>query len=207
MADVRDGAESNKPWIVAPMPADKGPVVIEMLDEPAQWGPSGSTDAVSARGVDLFSTWLVSSLVKEPRSLDDVEILYHWDWTIDWTKKSCTVDGAGRGRGTNSPVFVGEGARKRYNDFLQHPPDASDDDERFSEGLAHLQAGVANKVATTELQGTLSDLRSLWKGLDADTRKHFRGSVIGVLDEYCMTFESRRPSQAALGDEFGFKGL
>jgi hypothetical protein len=207
MANVRDGAEANAPWIVPPIAAGNGPVVIEMKDEPAQWGPSGSTDVVSARGVDLFSTWLVSTSVATPRSLDDVQILYHWDWTIDWTKKRCAVDGAGGGLGGYRPVFVGEGARKRYNDFLQNPPAASDDDERFSEGLAHLKAGVANKVATAELDDTMSDLERLWPGLDADTQEHFRGSLITVLDEYCMKYQARRPAQAALGGEFGFKGL
>jgi hypothetical protein len=124
LVNARDGQDSQAPWMVAPEDAVNRSVVITMNDEPGQWTRDTPTaPVITAQGTDVFTTWLVSTVNPNPAAANDVQFLYYWDWTIDWTNNSCTVTGSGPGQGGNTPVFAGgTGARSQYNTFLINNP-------------------------------------------------------------------------------------
>lgn len=210
MANCRDGAEPDAPWMVRPVDAVGRPVLVKMNDEPGQWAVKGG-GTVSATGADLFSTWLVATTVERPTRVEDVQILYHWDWQINWAAKSCSVTGAGPGQGSHSPVLIGEGARKRYNDFLRGLSGGSPT-SGYQTAIAQLREGLKGPNLETSVDPKLlseivDNMRTAWNSMSPDERKSLRKDTLKVLDEYMMRVQRRRPAQANLGQELGFKSL
>jgi hypothetical protein len=212
MAGVRDGDEKQAPWMVPPQPAYKRPVMIEMKDEPGQWSPEGGDD-ISAEGVDIFTTWLVSTTENSPGGNEDVQFLYHWDWKIDWSGKSCVITGSGPGQGSNSPVFEGMGARWLYNSFLQHGAATNEKPAYiYDRALKQMTEGVKGPNLDTDvnpamLKEILSEMKVNWNQLSESKQDYFRDDTLAALEEYMMRVQRRRPAQRYLGEELGFANL
>jgi hypothetical protein len=73
--------------------------------------------------------------------------------------------------------------------------------------VGRLRAGLRDRSDQRALRGIIGEASRAWTGLSSGDRALARREVIGALDEFCMQVEHRRPSQAALGDTFGFPGL
>ncbi len=211
MSNVRDGAEENAPWMVPPKPAT-GPVLLEMLDEPGQYGLPDEAE-VSAVGTDVFTTWLVSTTKDTPMSEGQVQFLYHWNWKVDWTGKACQILSAGPGRGSNQPTFEGTGARKLYNNFLKYGGSGfSRPHQKFQEAAHQLKEGLKGPNLDTDvdpklLKDALTEMQDAWNNMDEIKQEKHRFLVLEVLDEYMLRIHRRRPAQRYLGEELGFKGL
>jgi hypothetical protein len=210
MANCRDGSEDKAPWMVQPVNATGRPVAVTMSDEPGQWANQGG-GTVSATGADLFSTWLVATTVDTPKEVGEVQILYHWDWQIDWAAKSCSVTDAGPGLGSHSPALTGLGARRRYNDFLQSGQAGGTLKSRYETSIAQLREGLKGPDQDTSVDPALlteivDSMRTSWNRMTPWQRKPLSSDTIEVLQAYATRVQ-HLPAGSNLAQEMGFDKL
>ena len=96
----------------------------------------------------------------------------------------------------------GEGARKRYNDFLRSggQPGASPTSQ-YQTAIAQLREGLKGPNLETSVDRTLlreivANMRTTWNLMSPTQRDSLRSDTLEVLDEYVMRVQRRAPRKA-----------